>query len=98
MPSKSLHSRKTVGFRALSTAASYLLARPGLLQNLYGECLEALVHPLGTLVDVGDHNPDGLSHRHAFGHANIEVGAAKIENRLNNSATQTLAKGLAVFP
>jgi hypothetical protein len=81
----------------LCASAPYLLARPRLLQNLYRECLKALVHPFWALIDVGNHNPDGLSHRDSLGRANVKARAAEIKYGLNNSGTQTLAKSLAVF-
>jgi len=81
----------------LYACAPDLLARPRLLQNFYRECLKALVHPFWALIDVGHHNPDGLSHSDSLGYADIKTRAAEIEYGLNNSATQTLAKGLAIF-
>src|SRR5262249_3605427 len=81
----------------LCASPSDLLAGPRLLQNLQRECLEALVHPFRALIDVGDHDPDGLAHGDALGHADVKARAAEIEYGLNNSRTQTLAKRLAVF-
>src|SRR5215510_15762669 len=81
----------------LCASAPDLLARPRLLQNLHRECLKALVHPLRALIDVGDHNPDGLPHRDTLGYANVKARAAEIKYGLNDSATQTLAKRLTVF-
>jgi len=90
-------SRPGSAWGDLCASAPDLLARPRLLQNLYRECLKALVHAFRALIDVGDHNPDGLSHRDPVGYANVKARAAEIKYGLNNSATQTLAKRLAVF-
>ena len=83
--------------RGLCASALDLLARPRLLQNLQRECVKALVHPFWALIDVGNHNPDGLPHGDTLGYANVKARAAEKKYSLNNSATQTLAKGLAVF-